>query len=222
MNKAKKLIGLLLTSTLCMLVTPTIMTLSSCSTSNSNSDSQTPIEIKSVSLSEEELVLKPNETRQLTVNVEPKNATIKTINWSSKSEVIATVDNGNVTAKNGGQTIIKATINDKFTVQCTVSVVFLVNNLKPNSSENVKLTKGQSTVLGVQVIPLKATNKSLDWSASSDDVVQIEQHEDKTINGQAISSVQIIAIKPGSATITAKTKDGSNISVVFNVEVTEN
>ena len=55
-----------------------------------------------------------DETKKLTVTIEPSNATDKQIKWSSSSEAKATVDqNGNVTAKSKGTVRITAEVGGK-------------------------------------------------------------------------------------------------------------
>jgi len=53
-----------------------------------------------------------SETVQLSVEVLPPNADVKTVTWSSDDEAVATVDAGEVTAVSEGEAVITATAND--------------------------------------------------------------------------------------------------------------
>ncbi|MBR1385694.1 MAG: Ig-like domain-containing protein [Bacilli bacterium] len=64
-----------------------------------------------------------NGSSQLSVSITPKNATDKTISWSSSNSNIATVDNnGKVTAKKEGTTVIIAKSSNGMVAKCTVVV----------------------------------------------------------------------------------------------------
>ena len=64
------------------------------------------IKVSEIKVSETDVNLKVDETKSLTVEVLPENATDKTITWSSENEEIATVDNGVITAIKSGTTKI--------------------------------------------------------------------------------------------------------------------
>ena len=65
-----------------------------------------PIKVSEIKVSETDVKLKVDETKSLTVEVLPEDATDKTVTWSSENEEIATVDNGVITAVKTGTTKI--------------------------------------------------------------------------------------------------------------------
>ena len=67
--------------------------------------------------------------------------------------------------------------------------------------------EGQSLQLTATVLPEDATNKVLNWATSNAAVA--------TVNGNGL----VTAIAPGSATITATTTDGSNLSALCTITV---
>ena len=84
------------------------------------------VEAKSISLDKKTINLYKNKTNQLTVTIKPANTSDTTIKWSSSNNKVATVDNdGKITAKAIGKTIITAkTANGKK----ATSTVYVRNN----------------------------------------------------------------------------------------------
>ncbi len=66
--------------------------------------------VESVSLPEDEIILKPGDSSKLTATLTPENATFRILSWTSSNPAVATVDNdGNVTAISEGHAYISAT-----------------------------------------------------------------------------------------------------------------
>lgn len=81
-----------------------------------------PVPVSSVALDRTELVLEEGESATLVATVGPKNATDKTVTWSSGDPYIATVDDsGKVTAVRAGHTAILASAGDQIAF-CGVKV----------------------------------------------------------------------------------------------------
>lgn len=74
------------------------------------------------------------------------------------------------------------------------------------NAQTVSLTEGDSYTLTATVAPSNATDKSLTWSSSNTSVATVDNGEVK-------------AISQGTATITAKAKDGSNVSASCQITV---
>lgn len=79
------------------------------------------IEVTSVTLNKYSLNFIEGESETLTATVMPDNATDKSIVWSSSNTMVATVDNGLVTAVKEGSATITAAAGGK-TANCTVAV----------------------------------------------------------------------------------------------------
>jgi len=79
-----------------------------------------------IELSNETLNMNYKSSKQLEANV--LKGTVKTVNWKSSNEKVATVDsNGNVTATGKGTAVITATTTDgKYSADCTVNVSYTV------------------------------------------------------------------------------------------------
>ena len=70
------------------------------------------INVKSykITLSQETITLKPNETYELSVTISPEPETMPEIKWQTDDKDVAIVDNGKIIAINSGETTITASI----------------------------------------------------------------------------------------------------------------
>lgn len=92
-------------------------------TACSDDDEPEVISATGVSLNTTTLELKEGMTSVLTATVTPTNAAVKTVTWDSSDELVATVDNGTVTAiSEGTATITARTTDGGFTASCAVTV----------------------------------------------------------------------------------------------------
>ena len=165
--------------------------------------------VTSVSLNKDELTLTTGNTEKLIATVEPNDATNQTVEWKSDDENIATVDmNGTVTAKAPGTTTITVTSTDgsNKSDSCTVTVKRLVTSVSLNKN-TLTLTTGSSETLSVTVTPNDAATKTVEWKSSDEKIASVDQ------NGK------VTAVAPGTTTITATSKDGSNKSASCTVTV---
>lgn len=87
--------------------------------------------LKGISLSSELVNLKVGDTKTLTVNYTPANASNKNVTWSSSDASVASVADGVVTAKATGQAEITATSEEGgFKATCRVFVSSLPSNTR--------------------------------------------------------------------------------------------
>ena len=91
--------------------------------------------------------------------------------------------------------------------QFTIQKVNMCSGITLNYSSTILLGKGDTVKLTGTVSPNEATNKTLSWSSSNTAVATVDT------NGL------VTAVSEGSATITAKTQDGSNVSATCEVTV---
>ncbi len=158
--------------------------------------------------------LKKGETLQLTATVAPDNATIKGVKFSSGDETKATVDeNGLVTALNGGEVAITVTTDDgakSDTITLTVSVD--AESVNVNSDKSVILA-GETLNLTATVLPADATDKTVTWKVTKDNVVV----EDALTVTDGIAA--FTPEESGVYKIIATTADGTEISGEFTVNV---
>ena len=183
----------------------------------------TVVKVNSVSLNKNDLALtSKGQNYQLSASVAPSNASNKSVKWTSSNTKVATVSNsGKVTAVANGNTTITATATDgsgkKDICAVTVNIpkpatptptpsVVKVSSVSLNQSSLSLTKKGQTARLSATVSPSNATNKSINWSSSNNNVA-------------TISNGVVTAVGNGSATITATAADGSGKKASCNVTV---
>lgn len=167
------------------------------------------IPVTSISLNKTSLTLDVNETFRLIASISPIDASYKNVTWTSSNTSVAIVDDdGLVTPVSIGSVTIKASTTDgtNLSASCEVTVLRKVKSITLNES-NISLVLPESVQLTVTITPSDATNKSLHWTSSNTDVAAVD------------SNGYITSVNPGTATITATTTDGSNLSATCQVTV---
>ena len=177
---------------------------------------QPPKEVKvtNVSVDRRYLTLEEGENYTLTATVSPADATNKTVNYSSSDSRVATVDaNGNITAVKAGSAYIYAKSVDG---PYAYSYVTVKEKAAPQPPAEVKVTNitldtrylrldaGEKRELRYTVYPYNATDKTLTWTSSNENVATVE-------NGV------ITAIGRGSAYITATSTNGVQTTCYVDV-----
>ena len=175
--------------------------------------------VDSVCLNYSYLSLEKGDRRDLSATVCPANATNKSISWSSSNPAVATVSGGTVRAVGVGGATITARAQDGSGEYdtCYVSVTgdILVSSITLNHSSytlnpngavllresicptSLTMNVGDVEYLCATIIPYNATNQSVIWCSSNENVATVGIH-----------SGRITAKRAGTATITATTADG--------------
>jgi uncharacterized protein YjdB len=105
--------------------------------------SSTTVKVTGVSLDNTSATINVGDSKTLTANVAPTNATNKDVTWSSNNTSVATISNGVVTAKSAGTAVITVTTSDgakTATSKITVS--------DSGSSDTTSLSEGFDKVVG--------------------------------------------------------------------------
>ena len=161
-----------------------------------------PVNVTGIDIDKLEINITEGQTATITATVLPENATDKTIIWSSVNEDIATVENGIVTGKTVGSTVVLAKSNDGgFSKYCVVTVskkYIPVAEIIMNVS-TMSLIEGYGDVLTATVKPDNATNKNVVWTSNNASVATVEKGT-------------VTAVSPGTAVIIATTEDGGHIA----------
>lgn len=172
-------------------------------------DAPSEDEVTSVVLNQTEVTMKPDDTIQLTATVYPANAANKKLIWTSSNEDVAMVtDEGFVLAMAEGEADITATSAENSSIKavCHIKVenekepVVTIVGIKFEES-SVTISMGDTKKLNVIFNPVDATNKQLEWKSTKTSVVDVDQEGN------------IIGVSEGKAIITAKTTDGSNLTI---------
>ncbi|MGE7989210.1 Ig-like domain-containing protein [Lysinibacillus fusiformis] len=157
------------------------------------------VPVTGITLNERSGNLKVGETKTITETVVPANATNKTVTWTSSNVNVATVDSqGKVTAIGEGSATITVTTVDGLKTATAIIEVFVpvpVTGITLNETSG-NLQVGDTRTLTATVTPANATNKSVTWTSSDENVATVD------------SQGKVTAIGEGSATITATTVDG--------------
>lgn len=158
-----------------------------------------PVSVKELYLDHSEWNCKVGDSFILTATVLPENATDKSLSWTSSDPDVATVDeNGNVTAVNVGECIVTVTAADgsDVSVSCTVTV-------SPRLVESIELDyykwngfPGEYLAISATISPDNVTDKTVIWNSSDPEVAAVDE------------TGLVIAVRPGSALITATTSNG--------------
>ena len=156
------------------------------------------VDVTGVSLDKESDEVAVNSTITLTATVEPSNASIKTVLWSSVDETIATVTSEGVVKgiKDGTTTITATTKDGGFKATCQVTVKSVAVTGVSLNKTSLSLTTGNTYTLTPTIEPSNASNKKVSWSTNNESVATVS------------SGGFIRAVGAGTATITATTEDG--------------
>lgn len=171
--------------------------------------------VTSVTFNETSHKMNVNTTFQIVATVIPEDATSKTLNWTSSNEDVATVDQeGLVTAKAEGSTNIVAMATDgsKKSATCSITVVdpsnIKITSLSFSPVESPYLEKGNTLSITPIILPEDASNKTLKWHSSDENVA--------TVAGGVVTPVS-----KGNVSISAETTDGSELSAKLDLIVVD-
>ncbi len=131
------------------------------------------------------------------------------LEWTSSNPDVATVSStGKLTAVGVGTTTITCKTTDGSNLTATVKVTVgpQVSSLKLNAT-SLTCPLRKIETLKATIAPTDAVNQKLTWTSSNSDVATIDA------NGK------LIAVGVGTAVITCKTTDGSNLSATCTVTV---
>ena len=157
-----------------------------------------------------------DKTATLTAAVEPQEATDPTVRWTAVPDGIVSVENGTVTALNAGTAIVRAesVSNPEVYDECEVTVISPVTKITLNHSAYPAapgtFEVGLDFVLSATVTPGDATNKTLNWTVSPNDVVSVDSETGK-----------VTALKAGTAIITVSAADNHGAEAACTVTVSE-
>lgn len=169
----------------------------------------TEIEVTSVKIKNKEKVkLKIGETLILETDIQPNNASNKKITWSSSNTNIATVNSdGKVDAlKEGTVKIIAKSNNEKEdSIELTIEKPVIEVNRIVLDQKNISLNEGEIVKITESVCPIDATDKSVKWESSDDNIATVKDGK-------------VTAIKEGVATITATSNNGIKGICSINVK----
>ncbi len=150
--------------------------------------------VKITGIDDQDMPLYVGDSIQATAEISPENVDNPTITWTSSNPEIATVENGIITAHNGGPVIITAeTSNGK-----TNSVELDINEIVAEKIDIRAATAyivGDEAKLSVDFTPTDTSSQEIQWVSSDHTIAMIG------------NDGLLKAVAPGSVTITAIQKD---------------
>lgn len=181
-------------------------------------DEETFVHVEKVSIDVRELHLNPGKTYQLSVTIEPADATNRRIAWYSSNTNVATVDkSGLVTALAFGEVTLTAEANDMHVNDAIRLTIDDVDNSIPIESLTLDATSktfdfAADPGVGAfrfapAILPENATNKKLKWTSDDPLVAGIDD------NGL------LVPVSHGKTTIRVSTTDGGNKTARCEVTV---
>ena len=167
------------------------------------------VKVSSITISQTEITLKPDDTLQLEATVYPTEAANKSVIWKSSNEdVVIVTDEGFVLAVAEGEAdvMVASAENSEIKAVCHIKVEkekepeVPIVQIKFEESP-VTIALGETKKLNVIFNPVNATNKELDWVSAKSSVVEVDKEGN------------ILGVSEGKAIVSAKTKDGSNLTI---------
>ena len=149
-------------------------------------------------------------TEQLAVNVFPLNAESRDVVFSVDNKNIASVDeNGIVTAKFYGETYISVVSSENKAASARRKLIVTdtsVHSIVINEGYAADMYEDETQQLSVTIYPQEATNQSVTWNSSDENILSVSADGTVTSKGA------------GKATITAISSDNGEVQA--SVEIT--
>lgn len=152
----------------------------------------------SITLNETSININPDMTFELVAQINPDNASDKTLEWKSSDETVATVDqNGVVTGVETGvgrEAVITVTSKDSGVyATCIVRVTKDVVGVELDCQYK-RIEAGKEFQLTAIITPSDATNRNVTWKSSAEGVARVD------------AGGKVTAVAAGTAIITVTTE----------------
>lgn len=164
-----------------------------------------------VRFSAEEYTIRKGERQRLQIQADREfRRKRQTAEWISSNEEVVTVDpNGTIKGVGAGTATVRYTVTTEeksATAECRVTVISMVTALQ-TEEKTIRIIPGEYRELPVTILPEDASNPVLEWINLNEEVAKVDE------------SGRVWAIQSGKTRITAKSTDGSNKSISWDVIV---
>lgn len=180
----------------------------------------TTIRPASVSINKNTLEMTVDDVEQLVATIEPADAYIKTVKWSSNNVSAVKVDEntGKLTAVGAGKaTITVTTVDGNHKAVCEVTVkekYFPVESVSFSTEETTFSASATDISVTANVSPSYATNKGIKYSSSNPEKVSVDE------NTGALTILDTAATEDYQVTITAKSTEDESKTDTIIVHIT--
>lgn len=180
----------------------------------------TTIRPASVSINKNTLEMTVDDVEQLVATIEPADAYIKTVKWSSNNVSAVKVDEntGKLTAVGAGKaTITVTTVDGNLQAECEVTVkekYFPVESVSFSTEETTFSASATDISVTANVKPSNATNKGIKYSSSNPEKVSVNE------NTGALTIIDTAATEDYQVTITAKSTEDESKTDTIIVHIT--
>ena len=150
---------------------------------------------ETLTLDKTNVTLKATETVTIIANITPANTTNKELSWISSDESVATVKDGVVTAHKIGTANIIVTTTDgsNLTAICKVTVEATpAERVEIKTLETTTLVVGETLQLEAIVYPETATDKTVTWVSTNENIAKID--DNGVVTAVGIGKVKIMVI----------------------------
>lgn len=162
------------------------------------------VPVESVTVSVGSNTLKPQQTLDLSelISVLPDDATSQSVSYTSDNEAVATVDAaGIVTAVGEGEAVITIASEDDASKTATVTIIVgneIIAATEVTLDESTKALKPEEEFrLTATISPDNATNKTIVWTTSNENVACVSA--DGTVTAVGIGTATIMATAEGTS-----------------------
>lgn len=182
----------------------------------------TTIRPASVSINKNTLEMTVDDVAQLVATIEPADAYIKTVKWSSNNISAVKVDEntGKLTAVGAGKaTITVTTVDGNLQAECEVTVnnKYVAVTGVSFSEETATFAQNATDISVIaNVSPSDATNKGITYSSSDQEKVSVDE------NTGALTILDTDAVADYQVTITATSVDNTALTDTIVVTITSN
>ncbi|MBQ0105288.1 MAG: Ig-like domain-containing protein [Armatimonadetes bacterium] len=136
------------------------------------------VSVYSVSLDKKSLSMSVYDTEKLNATIKPESAKIKSLNWFSSDDSVATVDgNGVVTAVNEGVAVITViTVDGGKTAECVVKVSKTPVSYVDIFDYAEIMKPGDTYQFQAKAYPESATFTEIEWSSLNENIATVDEN----------------------------------------------
>ncbi len=153
-------------------------------------------QVTSIALSETTTSLWVGDTKTITAKATPTTASNTAVEWSSSDENVVSVSSeGVITAKGQGTCIISCTAADGYGTKstCEVTIKQQVTEIALNET-TTSLWVGDTKTITATTSPTTASNTSVEWSSSDNNVASVSSEGVITANGEGTCTITCTAV----------------------------